>query len=1528
MQDCQWKNSLQYWCTHYFENFSIWNSVGSQFRSSLQELVADLDRTQPHYIRCIKPNLSKAPNLFVPGEILKQLRYSGMMEAIRIRREGYALREEHESFFKRFSVLLSKSELSGETTGIEQLVKVLSQRLHVTEADWQIGHSKIFLRLELANKLEKLADLRIRSAAKTLVKFGRHVVVAKLSKFLVAWMRFTLIMRKKRRETKAASFMAAWARQCKQRRIFAHFISAVIKLQSAQRRKAAYERVRNIRDPYCDMTFKECMQLLESERGRLEEAAKAKKFRQAADLEKKVAALEQAVEAKRPITRAILDAQIDEINAQLDELASKKAYNECAPLQEKLEVLLAKREEFPSEEELRAKIVKAEEAVALAAKNKDFASAAERQMELDAARQRLEDFLEAERVGSESPKDESGDIMGFESRAQLEEEIKDLSKQVQLAISSKDFSKASALQQSLDEKEGLRKFFPTVDEMEVELRQAQEELEKVIANKDFAGAGKLNETISNLEKNIEAEKAKMAEVNGDADDKISIITLSGKEMAFESRGELEKAITNMSKEVSDAVAKKEFKRADDIQKDVDELAKLREKLPSVLELESMLRAKNKEMDKAIKEKKFSAADSLHAEIESMEAKLKTERELLPPQPKTLSMDAKSVKSLPVVAKAASANASVQSSMTTPLKSTVKSTRTPFEVAGPVSGKTVKSLRPAKALTGADSDSILDVVKMLASKRANAAILTGVSGGLSGILTDTDVTRRVVAKDIEPATTSVSQVMTPNPSCVALTDSAEEAFSMMVENRFRHLPVTDESGQVVGVLDIAKSLNDAIDKLERSAEKSNNNAADAVNQVLSQQGANEAQTAALQALLGNLVSKAFGESSIPTLRSLLAGRPTTIVSPSDNLRDVGTIMAENRKASLVVNDEGKLIGVFGFKDMMTRAIAKELPLESTPVEDVMTPDPETISPDMTALEALQLMHDHHFLTLPVCEKNGQVVGVVDVMDVIYGCGGSEGWRSLFGSAIDLEDDVSDVSSVGSASRKTNKSAQSAASTRKTAKKGPMSLSDALGKVDEIDERPVSKLRPNKPIISSTSDSITTVTQLLRSKRSPASIIVGHEGGLAGIVSDKDIVTRVVAKRVDPTVVPIEDVMTPNPICVNASDSALESLTTMIDKRIRYLPVVDESGAIAGVLDISKCLNNAITRLEKDEEKQTVAMESAMNSVAAGTNGEHAEALKALLGNLLSLGTTTTTLGSILKDESRTIVNSWTPVQDVADLMAENRKPALVVDEEGALVGIFGFKDCMTRVVARGLPIDTTQVSEVMTPNPEFSSPSTSVLEALQIMHDGKFLSLPVCEDDGSIAGVVDIMDLLQGCGGAEGWKKMFQSSMDADVDDNDSVVSDNRSVGSRSYRTSESTKKRVDSKPVSKLRPARPILSMTTESVLSVTKSLQKKRSSAGLLVGTDGDLAGIISDIDITRRVVAQNVDPASTPVSMVMTPDPICVTSNDPALDALMKMMENHFRHLVSEQEFALSILVFFGCRKSNFCLWNSRFWMDRALL
>ena len=82
--------------------------------------------------------------------------------------------------------------------------------------------------------------------------------------------------------------MAAWVRRCKQERAYVRIRTAIVKLQAEQRRKFATERVIRIRDPYYDLSFKDCKAVLKMEQERLAEAVKSKKFRQAADLEKKM----------------------------------------------------------------------------------------------------------------------------------------------------------------------------------------------------------------------------------------------------------------------------------------------------------------------------------------------------------------------------------------------------------------------------------------------------------------------------------------------------------------------------------------------------------------------------------------------------------------------------------------------------------------------------------------------------------------------------------------------------------------------------------------------------------------------------------------------------------------------------------------------------------------------------------------------------------------------------------------------------------------------------------------------------------------------------------------------------------------------------------------------------------------------------------------------------------------------------------------------------------------------------------------
>ncbi|KAK3241685.1 hypothetical protein CYMTET_48575 [Cymbomonas tetramitiformis] len=67
-------------------------TVGHLFKSEVQQLLTILKLGDPHFVRCLKPNLQMSPSEFEGSEVMRQLRYSGLLDIIRIRKFGYAIR--------------------------------------------------------------------------------------------------------------------------------------------------------------------------------------------------------------------------------------------------------------------------------------------------------------------------------------------------------------------------------------------------------------------------------------------------------------------------------------------------------------------------------------------------------------------------------------------------------------------------------------------------------------------------------------------------------------------------------------------------------------------------------------------------------------------------------------------------------------------------------------------------------------------------------------------------------------------------------------------------------------------------------------------------------------------------------------------------------------------------------------------------------------------------------------------------------------------------------------------------------------------------------------------------------------------------------------------------------------------------------------------------------------------------------------------------------------------------------------------
>ena len=85
-------------------------TIVSQFQQQLRALMASLQPTLPHFVRCIKPNGSQAPMKWEGVLCLRQLKYAGLFEAIKIRKAGFAFRIPHADFWRRYVVLAPRLE--------------------------------------------------------------------------------------------------------------------------------------------------------------------------------------------------------------------------------------------------------------------------------------------------------------------------------------------------------------------------------------------------------------------------------------------------------------------------------------------------------------------------------------------------------------------------------------------------------------------------------------------------------------------------------------------------------------------------------------------------------------------------------------------------------------------------------------------------------------------------------------------------------------------------------------------------------------------------------------------------------------------------------------------------------------------------------------------------------------------------------------------------------------------------------------------------------------------------------------------------------------------------------------------------------------------------------------------------------------------------------------------------------------------------------------------------------------------------
>ncbi|NXG86973.1 MYO7A protein, partial [Stercorarius parasiticus] len=282
-------------------------TLSSQFKRSLELLMRTLSVCQPFFVRCIKPNEYKKPMLFDRELCVRQLRYSGMMETIRIRRAGYPIRYTFVEFVDRYRVLMPGVKPAYKQGDLRGTCQRIAEAVLGKDDDWQIGKTKIFLKdhhdmlLEIERDkaitdkvilIQKVVRgfkdrsnfLKVRNSVLMIQRYWRgHNCRKNYGAMRIGFLRLQALYRSRKLHKQyhmARRRIIEFQARCRGylvRRAFRHRLWAVITVQAYARGMIARRLYKRLRGEYHRRLEAEKLRLAEEERLRKEMSAKKAK---------------------------------------------------------------------------------------------------------------------------------------------------------------------------------------------------------------------------------------------------------------------------------------------------------------------------------------------------------------------------------------------------------------------------------------------------------------------------------------------------------------------------------------------------------------------------------------------------------------------------------------------------------------------------------------------------------------------------------------------------------------------------------------------------------------------------------------------------------------------------------------------------------------------------------------------------------------------------------------------------------------------------------------------------------------------------------------------------------------------------------------------------------------------------------------------------------------------------------------------------------------------------------------------------
>jgi len=138
--------------------------LGYKFRVQMKELMDELNSCECHFIRCIKPNEVKKADFFLPQLVLQQIKYMGILDTIKVRKDSFPIRTPYKAFYEKYQELDKKASKTPFVKHVEngadfkEMTKTICSAKvpHLGTKELLYGNTKLFLRVEAAKEIEKI----------------------------------------------------------------------------------------------------------------------------------------------------------------------------------------------------------------------------------------------------------------------------------------------------------------------------------------------------------------------------------------------------------------------------------------------------------------------------------------------------------------------------------------------------------------------------------------------------------------------------------------------------------------------------------------------------------------------------------------------------------------------------------------------------------------------------------------------------------------------------------------------------------------------------------------------------------------------------------------------------------------------------------------------------------------------------------------------------------------------------------------------------------------------------------------------------------------------------------------------------------------------------------------------------------------------------------------------------------------------------------------------------------------------------